>query len=769
MTIEYLRERLKEFDALRADDEVRTNSVERIQPQHADEWPKKLHPSVRAALDSIDRGEPYKHQFDAVSKSLDGADVVLESPTASGKTLAFTVPIVHALKTNPRPSHALMIYPMKALAFDQHAQIQQLCELFEPKIESWPYDGDTDPVARKALQKEPPPILLTNPEYLNMSFLGSRESWDKYPKGSKFLRNLRYVVIDEMHEYNGFFGSNMVLLLRRFFLHLSRIGASPRVFLSTATCANPKEHAENLTGRTVEVVSARNTLRPKRHFLFVKPDIPDFRYRDILRWRVENAALCVCVLAEERRRQQTEGLQTLVFCPTKKFLEEAFGNCQRRAKELNLDPQRISPFHADLKGVDKQKIQQKIKEGKIDVVFTTNALELGLDIGGLDGIILAGFPPRLSSAWQQIGRAGRSWDKGAFVLFYAMNDPIDQFFVGNLDAFLKKPLDELVIDPANEELIQKHIPSLIEETGGELCPADKDILGGPFYNAATKNQGTPIAGYKPQRRLNLRGGVGPSFDLRSGNEEIGQISAMRRFREAYIGGIFPFFGRRYRVNSHEEHAVVLGDVEQYLRTEPGFFTTIPISDIFDGFSYGDISAYYGYLNIVMNFTGYKLVDERSGDTIATGGDSGALSQSNLHVFWLNVPQSPNAVAGIGAVEHMIRVGAMFVIPCDRFDTSTYSKTGGVPSAYCYENYSGGIGVAKKLFSVWDTALAKGKEIARDCQCRSGCQNCIEPAKSWDISNDNIDKVKGIELAEELLEAVRQGPTGKFRDGQMVPV
>ena len=766
MDIEDFLEWLRKFDALRDNDDVRTGSVERIRPYHADKWPKELHPSIHAALNGIDRGKPYKHQFDAVSKSLDGADVVLESPTASGKTLAFTVPMLHALKTNPG-SHALMIYPMKALAFDQHAQIQQLCEPLG--VESWTYDGDTDKVHRDLLRKNPPPILLTNPEYLNESFLGSRESWDQYPKGAKFLRNLRFIVIDEMHEYNGFFGSNMALLLRRFFLHLSRIGASPRVFLSTATCANPKEHAENLTGRTVEVVSARNTLRPKRHFLFVKPDIPDFRYRDILRWRVENAALCVCVLAKERRQQQTEGLQTLVFCPTKKFLEEAFGNCQRKAKELDLDPQRISPFHADLKSEDKHEILQKIKKGEIDVVFTTNALELGLDIGGLDGIILAGFPPRLSSAWQQIGRAGRSWDKDAFVLFYAMNDPIDRFFVGNLDAFLKKPLDELVIDPANEELIQKHIPSLIEETGGELCPADEDILGGPFYNAATKNQGTPIAGFKPQLRLNLRGGVGPSFNLKIGNEKVGQISAMRRFREAYVGGIFPFFGRRYRVDSHAEHAVVLVDVEQHLRTEPGFFTQIPISDVFDGFSYGDISAFYGYLNITMNFTGYKLVDERSGDIIATGGDSEFLPQRNLHAFWLNVPQSPNAGDGIGAVEHMIRVGAMFVIPCDRFDTSTYSKTSGVPSAYCYENYPGGIGVAKKLFSVWDTALAKGKEIARDCQCRSGCQNCIEPAKSWDISNDNIDKVKGIELAEELLEAVRQGPTGKFRDRQMVPV
>ena len=208
----------------------------------------------------------------------------LESPTASGKTLAFTAPMLHKLVSN-KGSHALMIYPMKALAFDQREQIKQLCQPLS--VESWPYDGDTREEHKKALRTHPPQILLTNPEYLNMSFLGWREQWEK------FLRRLRYVVIDEMHEYRGFFGGNMALLLRRFFLYLDRLGVSPHVFLSTATCANPAEHAKHLTGRAVEVVSARNVLRPQRHFLFVKPDIRDYQYRDILRLRVEQAALTV--------------------------------------------------------------------------------------------------------------------------------------------------------------------------------------------------------------------------------------------------------------------------------------------------------------------------------------------------------------------------------------------------------------------------------------------------------------------------------------------
>lgn len=756
LDIERLIARLGDFDALREADTRVQGSAHRIEPQFADQWPADLHPQVRDSLIGTGIARPYLHQAEAISKALRGHDVVMESPTASGKTLAFTAPMLHALKQETG-SHAMMIYPMKALAFDQREQIRQVCQPLG--IESWPYDGDTGEEIRAVLRQQPSHILLTNPEYLNMSFLGSRDAWNKTEEGARFLRSLRFIVIDEMHEYRGFFGSNMALLLRRFFLHLNRIGASPQVFLSTATCANPQEHAQSLTGRDVEVVSARNVLRPERSFIFVKPEIPDYQYWDILRLRVEQAALA----------SLAEGLQVLVFCPTKRFLEAAFSNSRRKAVEMGLDREQLSAYHADLNSEQRQQIQESIKSGDIRVVFTTNALEIGLDVGGLDGVILAGFPPSIMSAWQQIGRAGRSWDREAFVLFYAMNDPIDQFFVGNLEAFLDKPFDELVVDPANEELIGRHLPSLFEETEANFSPTDEEILGTPFYNTAAGMNATVPKNFKPQPQLNLRGGIGQSFVLRRNAEELGQISAIRRFREAYIGAVFPFFGQRYHVRSHEEQAVVLEDTEQHLKTEAGFFSVLSRSEIFDGIGYGDISAYHGSLNIVMNFTGYKLVDERNGETVRTGGDSDALFLNNLHSFWIDVPESEEALGGIGAVEHMIRVGAMFVIPADRFDTSTCSRTGSELAAYCYENYPGGIGVAKKLFNVWHVALEKGLEIARNCRCSSGCQNCIEPAKSWDISNANIDKVVGIQLAEDLLSAVRRGPDRGFRNGLMMPV
>ena len=754
--IEKFKTQLRNSGALRDTDDIQTGTLPHVQPDSADESLPELHTSIQKALSKIGINRFYQHQADAIRKSLDGADVVLESPTASGKTLAFTVPMLDTLLRD-RDAHALIIYPMKALAYDQRTQIEKLCKPLSIEIST--YDGDTRQERRDKLRENPPQILLTNPEYLNRSFLAWRDKWDG------FLHNLKYLIIDEMHEYRGFFGSNMALLLRRFFLYLNSIGANPRIFLSTATCANPEEHAQNLIGRDVELVFARNVLRPKRHFLFVNPDVRDYRRRDIIQLRVEQTALTVL----------GEGLQVLVFCPTKRFIEETLKKCWAMAEKNKIDPDRISAYHADMNSTEKRKIQRKIKDGSISVVFTTNALELGIDIGGLDGVILAGFPPNVMSAWQQIGRAGRGWNKEAFVLFYAMNDPIDQFFVGNLDAFLNKELDALVVDPSNEGLIKNHLTSLNEETSGTLLPSAKNILGSAFYDTAKKNPRRPPRrrSRKPQIDLQIRGSFGKSYDLKFDDKKIGQISEMRLFREAYLGAVFTFFGKKYAVQAHEEDAVVLTDLpenEQHFKTEPNFYTRLVSLDPFDGVAYGDIEICYGTLDLSINFTGYKMIDERTDEEVGSGSTGQSKYLNNLHAFWVNIPEGKCANEGIGGLEHIIRVGAMFVIPADRFDTTTYSTAGDEPVASYYENYPSGIGIAKKLYDVLPEVLKKGIEIAENCGCKSRCQNCIEPAKSYDVSNKEIDKIRGIELAKKLLDVIENDePDHEWRNGGFVSV
>ena len=304
-----LLEALRRFDALRdgetGGDVVSRRVLASIAPEYAPGDPgdpgEGLGKRLGAALAKRGIKRLYQHQADAVAQALAGRHVVLQAPTASGKTLAFQIPMLESL-CEPG-AHALMLYPTKALALDQREQLTRLTSAMAgPEIESWWYDGDTDREHRTVLRKTPPPILITNPDMLHNSFLGHAEQW------LTFYRGLKWVIVDEMHEYRGYFGSNVAMILRRLSYHLASLGVRPQFFLSSATCANAREHAENLTGLEFAEVNASRAMRPRRDFAFVRPDIPDYQYWDILQLRTVMAGLA-CV---------AEGKSVLSFCPTRK-------------------------------------------------------------------------------------------------------------------------------------------------------------------------------------------------------------------------------------------------------------------------------------------------------------------------------------------------------------------------------------------------------------------------------------------------------------------
>ncbi len=407
---------------------------------------------------------------------------MLESPTASGKTLAFTIPMFDMLLTD-RNSYAMIIHPMKALTNDQRRQVTDLAKLMTEgrRIESWPYDGDTLEHERKALRERPPSIIFTNPEMIHLSFLGHSNLW------LQFLKNLRYIVIDEIHEYRGFFGTNLSLLLRRFLLKLNRLGVNPQLFLTTATCNNPLEHARNLTGQDFKLIQAREKMSPHRVFLFINPQIPDYYFYNIFKLRIAKAAI-TCLIMD---------LSTLIFCPSRKFTEEVWRKTKREAEEIGLDFSQIIPYRSGYSPEQRRNIEEGLREGKYKVVFSTNALELGIDIGKLDVCILAGFPDNVMSAWQRIGRVGRDWDKTAYCLYYAFNNAYDQFYAENIDIFLNKPLDEIFIGNNNDELIIKHIPFLLHECEWNINDNNKNILGQTFYDHALYTFHDPSEKYDP--------------------------------------------------------------------------------------------------------------------------------------------------------------------------------------------------------------------------------------------------------------------------------
>lgn len=750
-----LLEVLRAFDALRdhvdvgQGDRVETRVVPSQPPTFAPSALDGVKPAIKRALEKQGVEALYEHQADAIKCAKSGANVVLQSPTASGKTLAFAIPMFDQLLTYPK-SHALLLHPMNALSNDQKRQIDELAgELNDQrKIHCWPYDGDTDVDYRSVLRNDPPAILLTNPEMLHLSFLYHADKHDA------FLRGLRFIVIDEIHEYRGYFGSNVALLLRRFLEKLERIGNKPQLFLATATCANPKEHAERLTGRQCELVSASSKMRPERHFAFINPcSIPDYKFYDTYKVRIARAGLACASL----------GLSTIVFCPSRKFAEDVCVTARKDAATYDVDPGKVVPYKSGILAEKRRNIEEGLRSGNYQVVFCTNALELGIDIGRLDVCVLAGFPDNAMSAWQRIGRTGRSWQKTAYVLFYAMNDAFDQFYADNIDAFLEKPLDEIVLSTENEELINRHVPYLLHETEWNLPESSRSRLGEKFYQCAR----SVITHQKPSRqvpnykRLDIRGGSGQILKLVHGGKEIGTMSDVQRFREAYIGAVYSHCGKPYRVVGYTQDEIELEETEHNHRTQPIFWTQVVPDDTLKGLRYGGhVSVYYGKITVFENLAGYKLIDSRN-DEVLEDVPKTDTRRTNPRAFWISVEDTiavelDGIGRGVKALEHLLRIGASLMIPCDRHDIST--TTAGT-TVYVYENVAGGIGIAEKAFEVWQEILKEGTAVAKKCPCKDGCPRCICPPRRRD--SEKLSKQAGLQLADYLLKLAGGSPTERL--------
>ena len=752
----------REFDALRNDDDIRRGALPLIEPEYdTNNLSERLGERVKTALIKQGRTRLYRHQAEAVKQALDGKNVVLQAPTASGKTLAFQIPMIEAL-TQPK-SHALMLYPTKALAYDQREQLRQFTDAMPgTNIESFWYDGDTEREHRELLRKTTPNILITNPDMLHNSFLDHSEQW------SKFYRGLKWVIVDEIHEYRGYFGSQVAMILRRFSYHLASHGIYPQFFLSSATCNNAKEHAENLTGLEFVEVNASNRMRPQRDFVFVKPKIPSHKYWDILQLRTGLA--CVA-----------RGKQVLAFCPTRKFAENCCRSAKRELKKNEetgnpiCDESSVEVFKAGLATSKRQEIQERLKSGEVKLVFATNALEMGIDIGGLDGIIIAGFPDNMMSAWQRIGRAGRSWNTKAFVLYFARNNPLDYFYVENLETFLHKPLDDLVVNPENEDLVKKHLASLLCETP-ELNN-DAKILGQSMVREVREEINNGIepcrtGNYKPHMGLDIRGGGGAGmFILKDNNDKnIGSISQQQQFREAYPHAIYMHGGHNYRVKDVTSGGILLKPADPWLQTYATTYKNVNFKDIFSGLRWkkdnSEISISYGKVLITEAISSIHEIDERTDEKKPLPMpkvDSAEFKSAHAFAMEAQMPQgiSPE---GINAFQHLFRIGALFSIPLDAHDVFPH-QVHKDQTVYVIESYPGGIGIAKKTLERWKDVLKTGFGIAEKCRCKTSCPNCIMPPRE----KDDMNKMEALQLASDIFSVTSEEATHEFHKGNWKPI
>jgi DEAD/DEAH box helicase domain-containing protein len=734
-------------------DVVGVRTLPRRPPKYADGFPRGLHPDVVGAVRRSGIHQLFAHQALAIEQILAGQDVVLVSPTATGKTLCFNLPVLSRLASAPH-RHALYLYPTKALAHDQLLALKAITEhLPVPhSISSWPFDGDTGQDERRLLKEQPPDIVITNPDAVHHSILGWNEQW------LSLLRTLDFIVVDEAHEYRGFFGTNVAYVLRRLLALCQRLGSHPQLIFASATAANPEEHARALSGRSAVVLRSEDTPQPERHFVFINPEYPEFRYEEVLVRRL--ADLAVESVAAKRA--------TLVFCPTRRMVERVAKMARRAVAGRGFDGELVAPYKAGYTADERRRIEKQLKAGETLVVFATNALELGIDMGRLDAIVMVGFPDTVMSAWQRAGRAGRSWDREAHVMFIASRRPVDQFYVENIDLFMNRDLDRLAINLENEEVIKPHALCAIFEAEGQQAALDPTVLGEPLVRQAASLAPdlSMLRRLRPHRRVDLRSVSGQTYVIKVGEEEIGTISGEALFTEAYIGAIYDHYGHSYRVRSHGAREVMVEHNEQPHYTKPTRFSTIVEQAVVDGRRWmnrhGEVRLFFGRVEVSDHLTGYREYDERSDDLVdEVEYESHQVKSYRTDAVWIEL-QDPGEWGSLyrsaHSLEHGFKQTAPLMIPCDPFDLAglTQRLSDGRPKLFIYDAVKGGIGIAREIFAVFPQLVEKARGLMEGCQCEDRCPRCILMSRCHDPSGE-LNRRDGATLASRLSLVLAAAP------------
>ncbi|MFZ5426287.1 MAG: DEAD/DEAH box helicase [Thermodesulfobacteriota bacterium] len=692
----------------------------------------------------------YSHQALCHSLARAGRHVVAATPTASGKTLTYTLPVLEQVLADPA-SRALFLFPLKALAQDQLRAFNELTaglpESARPTAAV--YDGDTTQYARGKLRKNPPNILITNPEMLHLSILPHQETW------ATFLAGLTHVVVDEVHTYRGVMGSHMAHVFRRLNRVCERFGARPAHLFCSATIGNPGELARALTGLPVEVVSESGAPQGKRHFLFVNP--------------LEGAAHTAILLL---KAALARGLRTIVYCQSRKMTELVALWASERAGPM---APRISAYRSGFLPEERRDIEARMASGELLAVISTSALELGIDIGGLDLCILAGYPGTVMSTWQRGGRVGRSQRESAVILV-AGEDALDQYFMRHPDDFFDRPPEDAVVNPDNPAIMARHLECAAAEYAlrpGEAYLASdaarkgvERLMGKGRLLLDAKGERIHAARKAPHRDVDLRGSGGRYHIEAADGASVGFMDEHRAFRETHPGAVYLHRGVSYVVESlsiSERRALVEPrKVDYYTRTR-GHKATEILEVKEQGAAFG-ARVGLGRLKVTETITGYERRKTRGGQLLNIVPLDLPPLTFETEGLWYEIPRAVQDEAerrlfhfmgGIHAFEHAAIGILPLLVMTDRNDLGGISTPLhpqlGRAAVFIYDGVPGGVGLTRQAFGRASELLERTLAAITGCQCENGCPSCVHSPKCGS-GNRPIDKV----AARFVVEAVIRG-------------
>ncbi|MBI5557339.1 MAG: DEAD/DEAH box helicase [Deltaproteobacteria bacterium] len=718
---------------------------------------------LAVALKNLGIGSLYSHQTAAIAMIRQGRDVMVATPTASGKSLIYNLPVFETVMGQPAAS-ALYLFPLKALAQDQLRTLSELAaglpEQQRPRAAV--FDGDTSSYHRRKLRDNPPNILISNPDMLHLSMLAFHGHW------SQFWANLSHVVIDEAHTYRGVFGSHMAWVLRR----LQRIcrlhGGDPRFLLFSATVGNPAQLAGDLLGRRVEVVSETGAPRGDQHFIFFNP------------W--DGAAHTASQMLEAALKR---GLRTIVYTQSRKMTELVATWTQSRLGDLR---GKLAAYRAGFLPEDRREIEAKLASGELLGVVSTSALELGIDIGNLDICILAGYPGSVMSTWQRGGRVGRR-QRESLVILVAHEDALDQYFMRHPEDFFSRPVEDAVLNPYNQVIMRRHLVCAAAEAPLQAaepllaearCRAEVDELTGSGELLLDVEGATWFTVRKyPHREVDLRG-TGKNYVIRKSNdfELLGEIDGHRCFRECHPGAIYLHMGRTWLVHELDldSRLVLAGETRVNYFTRAMSSKETEIISVHDEVEFGNIKACLGCLRVTDQVTGFQRRLIRGQKIIGMEHLDLPPQVFETEGLWFEAPpwlqqrlerQQMHFMGGIHAVEHAAIGIFPLLVLCDRNDVGGISYPFHPqlqsPAVFIYDGHAGGVGLARQVFGRIRELLETSLKTIEHCPCATGCPSCVHSPKCGS-GNRPIDKAAAVAVLRGLLaghgavrEAGKEGP------------
>ncbi|HPS88902.1 MAG TPA: DEAD/DEAH box helicase [Methanosarcina vacuolata] len=738
---------------------------EKIPSREALYAPLSLKPQVKAALSGIRIEDLYVHQAEAIEKIREGKDIVLCTTTASGKSLTYMVPIFETILNEPEAT-ALYISPLNALVNDQLKSFLEFEESLKSGAGIARYTGALSEAEKRKVREGQTNVVLTNPEMIHMSFLAWHHLW------RRFFSNLRFIVVDESHYYRGVIGSNMANLLRRLLRVAEYYGASPQFICCSATIGNPEDHTETLLGRKAAVVDNNGSFQGSQQFIFWNPPLYMNNKGCTLRRSSFSEASSLFSKAVQA------GLQTLAFTRSRQGVERMYKSCRELLRSRNLSPA-ICSYRSGYFDQEREEIEKKMNSGEIRGVISTNALELGIDIGGLDACILDGYPGTVMSARQQAGRAGRSGNE-SLVILVAGTNALDQYYMRNPIDFFTRSSENAVLNPKNPYILAGHLLCAAKEL--PLRASDEKFFGKGYPRVVELLEAEGLlAGddlkYStdpfPYKHVSLRGIDNNTYSLLAFEGEKRfpiekDIEETLAFRECHPGAVYMHRGESYYINriDHEKKEIHAIKTHDTYYTKPMIDSSVLVQETYAVkplLHASEVEVGLGEVEVTDRVIGYRKIQTQSNDVMSAHSLEMPPVSLQTMALWLKLPDRLQELVGehkldfaggIHAIEHaMISMYPLHLL-VDRSDvggvsTPSHPDLGGKSGIFIYDGHRGGVGYAEKGYDLIEEVLDGTLKAIESCPCESGCPSCIQSPKCGN-NNEPLDKHAAIMLLHELL-------------------